>query len=112
MIKKLLINCLASSVLCSGLLSIASYANTVKPEQAQSPKTATQTATQTASRVSINAANATTLAEHLIGIGPTKAEAIVAWRAKNGRFNTVEQLLEIKGIGAATLSKNKHLITL
>lgn len=63
-------------------------------------------------RVSINAADAATLAQFLVGVGPSKASAIVAWRNANGRFTTTEQLLNVKGIGQATLDKNKSRITL
>jgi competence protein ComEA len=78
----------------------------IAPEQ----KAATQPSELT--RVSINSADAATLAEHLVGIGPAKADAIVAWRNENGRFSSVEQLLEIKGIGQAILDKNKTRISL
>ncbi|BCD96095.1 ComEA family DNA-binding protein [Marinagarivorans cellulosilyticus] len=104
---KTLSHCVASILLTSGILSTTAYAAST----AKSTATET-TSNQTANRVSINSANAAVLAEHLIGIGPSKAEAIVAWRSKNGRFSNIEQLLEVKGIGAATLNKNKHLITL
>ncbi len=107
MTKKAFITTMASLLLASGLFSASTFAAT--PANAtQEP----QTNKTSAQRVSINSANANTLAELLIGIGPTKAEAIVAWRAQNGRFEKVEQLLDIKGIGTATLNKNKHMITL
>lgn len=107
MSQKFLSRCVTALLLTSGMLTAAAYAATTP--QTQPAKT---TSIQSASRVSINSANAAALAEHLIGIGPAKAEAIVSWRSQNGRFNNIEQLLEIKGIGAATLNKNKHLITL
>ncbi len=77
----------------------------------KAPSTATTAATGLTS-VSINTADAATLAKYLIGVGPTKAEAIVAYRTQHGRFTSAEQLLEVKGIGAATFNKNKHLISL
>lgn len=104
---KTLSRCVVSLLLTSGILSTNAYAATT------AQNTATEsTHNQTANRISINSANAAVLAEHLIGVGPAKAEAIIAWRSKNGRFSNVEQLLEVKGIGTATLNKNKHLITL
>lgn len=41
----------------------------------------------------------------LPGVGPVTASAIVAWRETNGRFNSVEQLGEVDGIGPARLAK-------
>jgi len=52
------------------------------------------------------------LAAGLNGIGLKKAEAIVGWRSKNGKFTKVEQLMEVKGIGAKTLEKNRKSIVL
>ena len=107
MSQKFISRCVTALLLTSGMLTTAAYAATTA--QTEPAKTAS---TQTANRVSINSANAAVLAEHLIGVGPAKAEAIVKWRSENGRFSNIEQLLEIKGIGSATLNKNKHLITL
>ena len=42
--------------------------------------------------------------ERLPGIGPAKAEAIAAYRTEHGPFRTVDQLMEVSGIGEATLS--------
>lgn len=41
----------------------------------------------------------------LSGIGEVKADAILAYRAENGAFQSVEQLLEVSGIGEKTLEK-------
>ena len=46
----------------------------------------------------------------LPGIGPSKAKAIVEYRKASGGFNDVEELLNVKGIGAKTLDKLKPLI--
>lgn len=56
--------------------------------------------------VNINTADIETLAQ-LEGIGEKKAQAIVAWREENGKFVSVEQLVEVSGIGAATLEANR-----
>ena len=39
----------------------------------------------------------------LHGIGPTKAAAIVAYRAEHGRFPTLDSLVRVRGIGPRTL---------
>lgn len=62
------------------------------------------------SLVDINNATQVEL-ERLPGIGPTKAEAILQYRQENGPFKEVEQLLDISGIGPATLERLKSLIT-
>lgn len=62
--------------------------------------------------VNINSASADEIAEVLEGVGQAKAQAIVDYRDTNGAFSTVEDLTEVKGIGAATLAKNQQRITL
>jgi competence protein ComEA len=62
--------------------------------------------------VDINSADAEVIAEILKGIGLKKAQDIVAWREKHGKFTSLDQLTEIKGIGEATLAKNADLITI
>lgn len=57
--------------------------------------------------VNINTADAETLTS-LKGVGIKKAEAIIAWREANGGFTSVEQLLEVKGIGVAILDENRN----
>lgn len=42
--------------------------------------------------------------ETLPGIGPVTAVAILTWRSENGAFTSVDELLEISGIGDATLA--------
>ena len=58
----------------------------------------------TARVININLASATQL-EQLPGVGPATAKAIVAYREKYGAFNTVEDLLKVRGIGPAKLSE-------
>jgi competence protein ComEA len=50
-----------------------------------------------AGQVDINAADADTLAT-IPGIGPGLAERIVAFRASNGAFASVDELLDVSGI--------------
>ncbi len=59
----------------------------------------------------INSADAATLAEVMVGIGPAKAEAIVDYRKQNGPFSSVDDLGLIKGIGGATIDKNRERLT-
>lgn len=55
--------------------------------------------------VNINTATASEIQDKLVGIGAKKAQAIVEYREKNGKFLNVEQLTEVSGIGKATLEK-------
>ncbi len=64
-----------------------------------------------ADTVNVNQADADTLAAAIVGIGPAKAAAIVAYRDANGPFKTVDDLLLVKGIGEATLEKNRERLT-
>jgi competence protein ComEA len=41
----------------------------------------------------------------LPGIGPAKAERVVAWRSKHGPFRRVADLRKVKGFGYKTLRK-------
>lgn len=66
--------------------------------------------TAAAERVNINTADAATLDRVLLNIGPSKAEAIVAYRKANGAFRSAEQLASVKGIGLATIEKNRDRI--
>jgi len=63
-----------------------------------------------ADRVNINTADAGTLDRVLVGVGPSKAEAIVAYRKANGAFRSADQLAAVKGIGLATVQKNRDRI--
>ena len=59
--------------------------------------------------ININTADVAELTK-LKGIGIKKAEAIITWREANGDFKSVEQLIEVKGIGEATLMQNRENI--
>jgi competence protein ComEA len=61
-------------------------------------------------QVNINEADANTIADILVGVGASRATAIVQYREEHGRFTSVEQLLEVKGIGEATLMDNREKI--
>lgn len=55
--------------------------------------------------ININTATAEELSDFLPGIGPKKAEAIVSYRSLSGGFGSVDELLNVDGIGKATLDK-------
>ncbi|VEI58387.1 putative competence protein ComEA [Pasteurella multocida] len=110
--KPLLISLLAGfSLLSSSSVSAETVNVEAKTVVQQNPTTGQQTVTQT-DQVNINTATAIELQKALIGIGTKKAEAIVQYREAHGPFTAAEQLMEVQGIGKATLEKNKSRIAL
>jgi competence protein ComEA len=61
--------------------------------------------------VLVNRANSKEF-ESLDGIGPVLASRIITFRKTNGPFLTIEDLLKVPGIGAATLAKFKSKVRL
>lgn len=98
--RKLMINTILAAALSAGsFLAIAAE-----------PQAAAQTqivATIDQPRVNINTADIETLARELNGIGAAKARAIVEYREENGSFASVDELIEVKGIGVAIMEKNR-----
>lgn len=62
--------------------------------------------------VNVNSADASAIADELNGIGAKKAQAIVDYRNEHGKFQTIESLTEVKGIGLKTVEKNRENIQL
>jgi len=60
-------------------------------------------------KLDLNTADVAAL-DALPGVGPVTAAAVVAWRNKNGKFNSVEQLQEISGIGPAKFAGLSQLV--
>lgn len=88
-----------AAILGAGLLAGATPA--LSAEAAPAPTT-----------VNINTADAATLAAVLKGVGESRAIEIVRHRQTYGAFATVDELMEVKGIGRATLDMNREAITL
>jgi competence protein ComEA len=61
--------------------------------------------------VNVNTASAEQLSM-LPGVGPARAQAIVSLRKQRGGFQRVEDLLEVKGIGEASLAKLRPFVAL
>lgn len=55
-------------------------------------------------RVNLNTASAAELAE-LPGIGEKVAARVVAYRKKNGGFQKIEEIMNVKGIGEKTFTR-------
>lgn len=62
--------------------------------------------------VDVNTATAEELAEALNGVGEAKAQAIIEYRESQGPFEHVDELVNVRGIGMATVDKNRDMIAL
>jgi competence protein ComEA len=64
---------------------------------------------QNSNLVNINTADSAGL-QNLVGVGPSTAEKIIAYRNEFGRFNKPEDLMKVSGIGEKTFAKLKNSI--
>ena len=83
------------------------------PAVAGSPPPSASTgasSTAPAGLVNINTASQEQL-EELPGVGPVTALAILTWREENGAFSSVDELLEVSGIGDVTLEDLRPYVT-
>jgi competence protein ComEA len=101
------------SSLAFALLTSFSVVATAAPtaEPPATPPAAVQQSEQGA-KVNLNTASAETLQKELSGIGAGKASAIVAYRDENGSFTSVDELIEVKGIGKAILDRNRDKLSI
>lgn len=101
---------LFSSLVFALLTSVSTSAISapaVKPEAGNAPQMQEVAQKAQSGKVDLNMADAPTLQRELAGIGEAKANAIVAYRETNGAFASVDELLEVKGIGKAILDRNR-----
>lgn len=59
--------------------------------------------------ININEAELATLVS-LKGIGKKKAQAILKYRSENGAFTTIDELINVQGIGKSIIKENKSRI--
>ena len=64
-----------------------------------------------AEKLNLNSADAATLQRELSGIGKTKAQAIVDYRDRHGEFASVDELLEVDGIGKTLFDRNRDKLS-
>ena len=96
-VKNILLTLLTSLLFCYGSLVLADDA----------PSNDDQAVQMT---VNINTADADTLATVLVGVGVSRAYAIVEYRETHGKFYSAEELTAVRGIGDATVAKNADRI--
>lgn len=102
--RKLFINSILAATLTASSLFVMAAETKPAPE-------AQVVAVIEQSKININSADMETLARELNGVGKAKARAIVEYREMHGAFATVDELLEVKGIGTAILEKNISKLT-
>jgi competence protein ComEA len=92
----------------TSLTAIAAPVNA--PEVKNAPLVQDVAAKAQPGKVDLNSADAPTLQRELTGVGEAKAKAIVAYRESKGAFASVDELLEVTGIGKAILDRNRDRI--
>lgn len=80
------------------------------PAAGPAPGTPSSVAGSAAPLVNLNAATLEQL-DTLPGIGPVTGQSILDWRTDNGAFSSVDELLEVDGIGDVTLGDLRDLVT-
>ncbi|MBD9512398.1 ComEA family DNA-binding protein [Pseudomonas sp. PDM22] len=103
---------LFTSLSFGGFAQAATSAQPATKTAAEAPAPVAKAPVSQVEAVNINTASVEELQKSLKGIGKVKAQAIVDYRTSNGPFTTVDQLLEVKGIGKGTLDKNRDRISL
>ncbi|WP_239617457.1 ComEA family DNA-binding protein [Cohnella mopanensis] len=73
------------------------------------PKPTSSTSAVSSNLIDLNRATQKQL-ESLPGIGPSKAKAIIAYRDQHNGFRSVDQLMEVKGIGPKVYGKISALV--
>lgn len=111
-------------LLCAGIIlfeifwtqPVVVYENpqsTVSPAQNSSLSSEEESSAQEPQqqgKINLNTASAQEL-ETLPGIGEVKAQAIIDYREQEGPFQTIDQVMEVKGIGEKTFESIRDLIT-
>ena len=100
------------TILCTLAMAVLiSQGFSAEQDGASQPADQAESAALVADKIDINQADPVELTK-LPGIGTSTAAKIAAYRDANGPFKSVEELLNVKGIGPDKLEKIKPLVTL
>lgn len=102
---------LLSSALSTTADSPAPTIESTSPPESNSPSETISPTESTSSLININTATLEEL-DRLPNIGPVIAQRIIDYRTEYGDFQSVYDLLDVKGIGEKTLEKILDLITI
>ncbi|MBA1262526.1 ComEA family DNA-binding protein [Stutzerimonas sp. NM35] len=100
------------SFICATLLALLTGFSVGGHAAETKPVESTSVALAAIAQVNLNTADAETLTRELKGIGAAKAKAIVEYREAHGPFSSVDELLEVKGIGTSILDRNRAKLSL
>lgn len=92
--------------------NVATHAQAASKSSVSKVSVKPSSAKNNAAPVNINQADELGLSAALIGVGPAKAKAIIEYRKQNGAFKRIDDLVLVKGIGPATLEKNRDRLRL
>lgn len=101
-----------SSILFAVLATLSVAANAAPAAETSMPPSDVAPIAISQPKVNLNTADAETLRRELSGIGVTKAQAIVVHRDTHGQFTSVDEMLEVNGIGKSLLDRNLDKLTI
>jgi len=88
------------------LVSAVSWAEQAQAVEMKAQPQVTVEKTEASTAIDINSADAKQLSK-LSNIGFKKAQQIIEYRTLHGQFSSIEDLQKVKGIGRATIDKNR-----
>ena len=101
---------LAAALLLVLALSLFAQLRARPPERFAPPlHSADPRALEAAEKIDLNAADSEAL-QALPGIGPALAGRIIAYRSAHGPFQSLDELLEVEGIGEETLAQIRPML--
>jgi competence protein ComEA len=106
--KEVLMNFRKTKVVCVLALCVGLMLSSVS---IMAQKSAPAPAPASTEKININSASVEQL-QSLPGIGPAIAKAIIEHRTKAGKFNRIEEIMKVKGIGEKKFQKIKDRLTL
>jgi competence protein ComEA len=101
---------LSRSKIVTSFVLVLALAGAAASRAAAAPPAAPKPAASEARPVDINTADASAL-ESVPGIGKSLSQRILAFRDKNGPFQSVDDLLKIQGIGEKSIQKLRPYLT-